>query len=50
VNHDGLPDLVCQFENDLNAQIGDSTATLMGDTFSGVPFWGQDSISIVPDH
>lgn len=49
VNHDGRLDLVCQFENDLNAQVGDTIAVLDGDTFSGTPIRGQDSISIVPD-
>jgi hypothetical protein len=49
VNADGLQDLVCQFQNELNAQIGDSIAVLEGDTYSGVPIRGQDSIRIVPD-
>jgi len=49
VNHDGLPDLVCQFENELNAQIGDSIAVLEGFTTNGTFIRGQDSLSIVPD-
>jgi WD40 repeat protein len=48
VNGDGLEDLVCQFENELNAQTGDSMAVLEGETYSGVSIRGQDSITIVP--
>jgi hypothetical protein len=47
VNNDGLLDLVCQFENDLNAQVGDTIAILEGETYIGIPIRGQDSISIV---
>jgi hypothetical protein len=46
---DNLPDLVCQFENEINATVGDSIAVLEGETFDGVPIRGEDSISIVPD-
>jgi hypothetical protein len=49
VNRDGLQDLVCDFENELNAQVGTTTAILDGDTYSGVPIRGQDTINIVPD-
>jgi YVTN family beta-propeller protein len=49
VNADGLADLVCQFENSLQAQQGDSIAVLEGETLEGVPIRGEDSIRIVPD-
>jgi hypothetical protein len=49
VNRDGLQDLVCDFENELNAQVGTTTAVLEGNTYSGVPIRGQDTINIVPD-
>jgi hypothetical protein len=48
VNRDNLPDLVCEFENELQSQVGDSTAVLEGNTFSGVPIRGEDTIRIVP--
>jgi len=50
VNSDGLLDLVCQFENDLNAELGDSIAALEGETTDGTPIRGEDSIRIVPDN
>jgi hypothetical protein len=49
VNADGLPDLVCQFENDLDAAPGDSAAALGGRIVDGTPIRGVDSIRIVPD-
>jgi hypothetical protein len=49
VNADGRSDLVCQFENDLEAVPGDTVAVLVGVTVDGTPFRGQDSIRIVPD-
>lgn len=49
VNGDGRLDLVCQFENDLNAEVGDSIAVLEGETFDGSLIRGEDSIRIVPD-
>ena len=48
-NGDGLLDLVCQFENDLDAQVGDSILVLEGETFDGTLIRGEDSISIVPN-
>jgi len=47
VNNDGLTDLICQFENELNAEIGDSVAVLEGETFDGRSIRGEDSINIV---
>ncbi len=48
VNSDGLLDLVCQFENDLDAIEGDSIAVLMRATFVGTDIRGADAIHIVP--
>ena len=48
-NDDALPDLVCQFENELEVQEGASIAVLEGETFDGTPIRGEDSIRIVPD-
>jgi hypothetical protein len=47
VNSDNYLDLVCQFENELQAAIGDSTAVLEGKTFSGVHIRGEDTIRII---
>lgn len=47
-NADGLDDLVCDFNNDLAAEPGDSVAVLEGRTHAGVSIRGQDSIRIVP--
>ena len=49
VNADGLLDLLCYFNNDLDASPGDSVAVLGGKTVDGTPIRGQDSIRIVPD-
>ena len=49
VNGDTLLDLVCQFQNELDVQVGDSIAVLEGQTFDGTPIRGEDSIRIVPD-
>ena len=49
VNTDGLADLVIQIEdNDGTLTVGDGTATLRGRTYSGLPFFGSDSICIRP--
>jgi hypothetical protein len=48
VNKDGLVDLVCNFENELNAQVGESIAVLQGGTYNGARIRGQASITIVP--
>lgn len=48
VNGDALDDLVCQFENELDAETGAAYATLVGATYSGVSFSGEDSINVVP--
>lgn len=47
VNNDNLLDLVCQFENELQAEIGDSIALLEGKTFNGMPIHGEDTIRII---
>jgi len=49
VNADYLPDLVCQFTNDIDAAVGDSVAVLGGMTIDGTPIRGLDSIRIVPE-
>jgi len=49
VNQDSRLDLVCQLENDLTAQVGDSVAVLEGTTLGGSIVRGQDSIRIVHD-
>lgn len=49
VNADGRSDLVCQFENELEAAPGDSVAVLGGKAVDGTPIRGLDSIRIVPD-
>jgi hypothetical protein len=49
VNADGLSDLICHFENHLEAVPGDTVAVLVGQTVDGTPIRGQDSIRIVPD-
>jgi hypothetical protein len=48
-NGDGLDDLICQFDNDLNAQEGDSVAVVEGETLDGTSIRGEDSIRIVPN-
>lgn len=49
VNSDGLEDLVCHFENLLELSVGDTTATLLGETINGVAISGTDDVRIVPD-
>ena len=49
VNRDGLNDLRCSFENDLQIAPGDTTVVLRGRTFGGRTIYGEDSIQIVPD-
>ena len=49
VNGDGRADLVCQFENELAATLGDSSAVLEGTTLAGDAIHGEDSIRIVPN-
>jgi hypothetical protein len=49
VNGDGRADLVCHFENELAASVGDATAVLEGTTLAGDAIHGEDSIRIVPD-
>lgn len=49
VNDDGIPDLLCHFNNELEAEAGDSVGVLEGHTFSGKAIRGQDSIRIVPN-
>ena len=49
VNGDGLMDLVCKVETaQFMIEPGESIAVLEGETFSGVPIKGEDSIQIVP--
>jgi hypothetical protein len=49
VDNDGDLDLVVQIEDvDGSYQAGDTVATLTGETFNGIPIWGQDTICIVP--
>ena len=45
---DGLLDLVCQFQNPLALEPGDTVAVLTGLTVDGTPIQGQDAIRIVP--
>jgi hypothetical protein len=49
VNGDGRADLVCHFENEMSATVGDATAQLEGATLSGESIHGEDSIRIVPN-
>jgi hypothetical protein len=49
VNADGLLDLVCQFNNEIQAATGDTTAVVGGTTVDGTPIRGVDQIRIVPD-
>lgn len=47
VNHDGLPDLVCQFDNQkAHFQLGDTQAFVSG-TNAGKPFDGQGWLKVV---
>jgi len=48
VNSDGLNDLVCKFENDLDLKAGETTAILEGMTFDNIPIRGEDAVRIVP--
>jgi len=49
LNGDGLNDLMVQIEDvDGTYQTGDTLATLSGETDSGLRFYGEDSICIVP--
>ena len=49
VNGDGLPDLVCQVETEnFESGIEDGYVILTGETIYGLPFVGQDEITIVP--
>jgi len=48
VNKDGRKDLVCQFNiQDTGLRCGDTAAVLMGNTTSGFPIKGSDSIQIL---
>lgn len=48
VNNDGMPDLVCHFQVALAGfKVGDTTATLMGHTKTGVPIRGSAAITVV---
>ncbi|HXE75181.1 MAG TPA: kelch repeat-containing protein [Candidatus Xenobia bacterium] len=50
VNGDGLPDLVCHFDTaEFFIELGESTAVLEGQTLSGRPIRGEDSVRIVPN-
>ncbi|MGH9509635.1 MAG: Kelch repeat-containing protein [Terriglobales bacterium] len=50
VNGDGLPDLVCHFDTaQFFIEVGESVAVLEGQTLSGQPIRGEDSVRIVPD-
>jgi hypothetical protein len=47
VNHDGRTDIVCQFRaSQLDLPVGNSIAVLEGQTLSGIPIRGQDSIKV----
>jgi YVTN family beta-propeller protein len=48
INQDGRLDLVCQFQNPLQPEPGESVAVLTGTTLDGTPIQGQDIIRIVP--
>jgi hypothetical protein len=48
VNRDGLDDLICHFDTDLEIAPGDTTVVLQGRTYTGRTIRGQDSIRIVP--
>jgi len=48
VNNDGLNDLVCQFENNLGIDIGDTTVLLEGMTVDNIPIRGADLVRIAP--
>lgn len=49
INSDGLMDIVVQIaDTDGTYQVGDTVATLTGETLSGQDFQGTDSICIVP--
>jgi hypothetical protein len=48
VNGDEYPDLMCQFSNASDAwQAGQTTATLTGKLFNGVPVTGSDKVCLV---
>jgi hypothetical protein len=48
-NLDGWLDLVVFFKTrELSLTVGDVEATLIGDTFEGIPIIGTDSVNIVP--
>ena len=48
-NDDGLDDLVVQIEDeDGTYEVGDTIATLMGETFDGIQIQGMDILCIVP--
>jgi hypothetical protein len=50
VNGDNLADLVCQFDTaQFLIQPGETMAEVVGETTSGVPIRGKDSVRIVPD-
>lgn len=50
VNGDGLPDLVCHFENqDANFEKGDLEGILRGRTMTGTSFEGRGLLKIVPE-
>lgn len=50
VNSDNVNDLVCQFDTaQFLIQPGETIAEVVGETTSGVPVRGQDSVRIVPD-
>jgi sugar lactone lactonase YvrE len=49
VNADGLADLVCHFvTTDLDLQIGETVAVLLGRTFGGRQVRGQDTVRVIP--
>lgn len=49
VNADGLADLVCHFvTTNLDVQLGDSVALLLGRTLSGRQVRGEDTVRVVP--
>ncbi len=47
-NGDGFQDLVVQILDDGSYSFGDTTATLEGSTYDGVPIVGTDTICIRP--
>jgi hypothetical protein len=49
VNADGFPDLVCKvMKEDIVIAVGDSIAILVGQTFTGERFIGEESIQVKP--